>query len=83
MDSAAQHESDWRWTQTELIKLLSHKSLLVHSSAIVAIGEVATFQRNLDSEIVLPELYKLADDRALAPFVEDCLEEIKRCIRAR
>jgi HEAT repeat protein len=83
MYSAAQHEPDWRWTQTELIKLLSHKSLLVRSSAIAAIGEVAIFQRNLDPEVVLPELYKIADDPALAPFVEDCLDDIKRCIRVQ
>jgi len=78
MYSAAQHEPDWRWTQGELLKLLSHRSLLVRSSALVALGEVATFRGNIDVELVLPEIHKLADDPALGPFVEDCVEEIRR-----
>lgn len=83
MYSAAQHEPDWRWTQSELLKLLSHKSLLVRSSALVAIGEVAVFQRNLDLEIVLPEIHRLAEEPALTPFVEDCLDDIKHYIRVQ
>lgn len=81
MYSAAQHERDWRWTQGELLKLLSHKSSLVRSCALVAIGEIAIFQGNLDLELVLPETHKLANDPALAPFVEDCLEDIKQYIK--
>jgi hypothetical protein len=80
---AAQHEPDWRWTQCELIKLLSRKSLLVRSSALVAIGEVAVFQRSLDLEIVLPEIHRLAGEPALAQFVEDCLDDIKHHIRVQ
>ena len=81
MYSAAQHEPDWRWTQGELLKLLSHRSLLVRSGALIALGEVATFRGNIDVEIVLPAIYKLADDPALGPFVEDCVEDIRRCTK--
>ena len=80
MYSAAQHETDWRWSQTELLRLLTHKSLRVRSAALGALGEVAIFQRNLDLEVVLPEIYKLADDPALAGLVEDCLNDIKQYI---
>jgi hypothetical protein len=81
MYSAAQHEPDWRWTQGELLKLLGYTSLLVRSSALVAIGEIATFSGNIDVEVVLPEIYKLANDPALGPFVEDCLADIRRCTK--
>lgn len=81
MYSAAQHEPDWRWTQGELLKLLSHRSLLVRSSALIALGEIATFRGNIDVAVVLPEIYKLADDPALRPFVEDCLDDIRRCTK--
>jgi hypothetical protein len=38
MYSAAQHEPDWRWTQGKLLSFLNHKSLLLRSIAINALG---------------------------------------------
>lgn len=81
MYSAAQHEPDWRWTQDQVLKLLTHPSLMVRSCALIALGEIATFRGSIDVEIVLPEIYKLANDPALGPFVEDCLEDIRRCTK--
>jgi hypothetical protein len=52
----------------------------VRSAALTAIGETAIFQRNLDLEVVLPEIHRLADDPDLAGFVEDCLEDIRHYI---
>lgn len=75
--SAAQHEPDWRWSQTQCLKMLLHESLLVRSTALIALGEIALFRGHLDVDIVVPEMKKLAGDPALAPFVEDALDNIE------
>jgi hypothetical protein len=75
--SAAQHEADWRWSQGHCLKMLNHESLLVRSSALIALGEIALFRGHLDLETVLPEMQRFANDPALAPFVEDALDNIR------
>jgi hypothetical protein len=77
MYSAAQHEPDWRWTQAELIKFLGHESLLIRSTAVNALGELVLFRGHIDLEVVLPEIHKLDNDPALAPFVKAYLEDLK------
>jgi hypothetical protein len=74
--SAAQHESDWRWSQRQCLMMLKHESLLVRSTAIIALGEIAFFRGELDRDVVLPELKRLASDSALRPFVEDFLDDL-------
>ena len=80
MYSAAQHEPDWRWTQAKLLGFLNHKSLLLRSAALIALGELALFRGQIDVGLVLPQVHKLAEEPALAPFVEDCISDIKRAI---
>jgi hypothetical protein len=75
--SAAQHEQDWRWSQTQCLKMLNHESLLVRSSALIALGEIALFRENLDLDVVLPELKRFESDPALGPYVEDALDNIR------
>jgi hypothetical protein len=77
MYSAAQYEPDWRWTQGKLLEFLACESVGIRASALIALGELALFQGRVDVEIVLPEVYKLANDPALAPYVEDCVGDIK------
>ena len=74
--SAAQHETDWHWTQAKCLAMLSHESLLVRSTAIIALGEIALFRGKLDRDLVLPELKRLASDPALGPFAEDVLADL-------
>lgn len=74
--SAAQHESDWRWSQTQCLMMLKHESPLVRSTAVIALGEIAHFRGALDRDVVLPELRRLASDSALGPYVEDVLDEL-------
>jgi hypothetical protein len=83
MYSAAQHDTDWRWTQHALLGFLTHKSIRVRSAALIAIGEIAIFQRNLDLDVVLPRIHELAKDPALVGLVEDCLDDIKQYIRVQ
>lgn len=77
LHSAAQHEEDWRWSQTQCLKMLNHESLLVRSSALIALGEIALFRGNLDFAVVLPEVKRFENDPALGPFVEDALDNIR------
>lgn len=57
--------------------MLNHHSLLVRSTALIALGEIALFRGRLDLEIVLPEIHRVASDPALAPFAEDPLDNIR------
>jgi hypothetical protein len=75
--SAAQHEPDWRWSQTQCLRMLNHESNLVRSTALIALGEIALFRGNLDLDLVLPEMKRLSDDPALGPYVEDALDNIR------
>ncbi len=75
--SAVQHEIDWRWSQGQCLKMLNHESLLVRSTALIALGEIALFRGHLDLETVLPEIQRLANDPTLGPFVEDALDNIR------
>jgi hypothetical protein len=77
MYSAAQHEPDWRWAQGKLVEFLGHKSLLVRSTAINALGELLLFRGHIDVELVLPEIQKASKEAALAPFVKEYLEDLK------
>jgi len=81
MYSAAQHEPDWRWAQGALVKFLGHKSLLVCSAAVNALGELVFFRGCVDIEVVLPEIQKLEKDRYLAPYVTQYLEDLKSRIK--
>jgi hypothetical protein len=74
--SAAQHDSDWRWAQGELVKLLGHKSLLIRSAAINGLGELVLFRGHVDLELVLPEIEKLRNESVLVPFVKEYLESL-------
>jgi HEAT repeat protein len=75
--SAAQHEADWRWSQDQCLKMLNHESLLVRSTALIALGEIALFRGRLDLGIVLPQIQRSANDPALAPFAQDALDNIR------
>jgi hypothetical protein len=75
--SAAQHEPDWRWSQTKCLEMLDHESLLVRSAALIALGEIALFRGHLDLETVLPQIQRFANDPALGPYVEDSLDNIR------
>ena len=77
MYSAAQHEPDWRWTQSKLVEFLGHKSLLVRSTAVNALGELLLFRGRIDIELVLPEIHRAGKEPALAPFVKEYLEDLK------
>ena len=74
--SAAQHDPEWLWVQEQCLKMLKHSSLLVRSCALIALGELATFQGHLNLETVLPEIDQLLTDPELGPFAADAMDDI-------
>ena len=75
--SAAQHDPDWLWAQGQCLKMLKHCSPLVRSCALIALGELATFQGHLELETVLPEIDRLLTDPELGPFAADAMGDIR------
>jgi HEAT repeat protein len=63
--SAAQHEQDRRRSQTQCLKMLNHESLLVRSSALTALGEIALFRGNLALDVVLPAMKRFENESSL------------------
>jgi hypothetical protein len=75
--SAAQHEPDWRRSQAQCLRMLSHESVFVPSAALMALSEIALFRGQLDLDLVLPEMKRLESDPDLGPFVGDALDNIR------
>src|SRR6185369_14099136 len=79
--SAAQHEPDWRWSQDQSLERFSHPALSVQVAALQAIQEIVYFQKSIDGNKVLPELFKLLNDENLAPLVEEVISDIQNLFR--
>ena len=77
MFSAAQHESDWKWSQAKCLRMLRHKSIAVRSAAVMALSEIALYQGHLSLDVVLPQIQQFENDPELAPLVEDALDNIR------
>jgi len=75
--SAAQHEPDWRWSQNQCLKMLQHESHVVRTGALIALGEIAIFQGQIDSDVVLPRIQQCKSDPALAPTAQDAIDDIE------
>jgi hypothetical protein len=81
--SAAYYDSDWRWVQGVCLRFLDHTDLRVRSNAAICLGHIARIHRNLDLDVVLPKLLALKGDAAIAPWVEDALEDIHFFLRVQ
>src|ERR1700722_9774317 len=81
--SGAYYDSDWRWVQGICLRFLDHADLGVRSNAAICLGHIARIHRNLDLEVVLPKLMALKSDTAIAPWVEDALEDIHFFLRVQ
>jgi predicted secreted Zn-dependent protease len=77
MFSAAQHESDWRWSQAQCLRMLGHKLVTVRSAALMALSEIALYRGHLDFDVVLPQIQQLENDPELEPLVKDALDNIR------
>ena len=79
--SAAFYDPDWKWIQTTCLRFLDHPKTDVRWNAATCLGHVARIHRKLDVEIVVPKLMSLKADAAIAPNVEDALDDIRWFLR--
>ena len=76
--SAAYYDSDWRWVQELCLRFMHHADRGIRSNAVICLGHVARIHKTLDVDVVLPQLAALkAEDPAIAPWVEDAVEDIR------
>jgi hypothetical protein len=79
--NAAYYDPDWRWVQNQCLHFLDHEGSSVRWVAATCLGHIARVHGRMDAEIVLPRLAELKADRAIAPVVEDALDDIKFFLR--
>jgi len=79
--SAAYHESDWRWVQSQCLRFLTHQNPQVRWAAATCLGDMAVFHHELDLAIVLPALREAFNDPAIRATVQDSLDQIHQNIK--
>jgi len=76
------HDPDWRWVQDQLLQFAKHKSSTVRGVAGLCFGHLARIHRQLDRDVVLPVLRKLADAPETRGQATDALSDIEIFVRA-
>jgi hypothetical protein len=75
------HDPDWRWVQTQCMRLAAHSDKNVRGLAVSCLGHLARIHGVLDTEEVLPLLNELLTDPEVAPRAEDALDDIKTFLK--
>jgi hypothetical protein len=81
--SAAHHDPDWRWIQGWCLTFLKSKHVGVRWVAATCLGDLATFHKRLDLDLVLPALTEAAGDPAIALAVQDSLSCIRQFVKVQ
>lgn len=76
------HDPDWRWVQDQLLQYAKHRSSAVRGMAGLCFGHLARIHRQLDRDVVLPVLRKLAEDPETRGQAMDALSDIEIFVRA-
>lgn len=79
--SAAYHDSDWRWVQSQCLSYLTHPDLRVRWAAATCLGDLSVFHHKLDLELVVPALQQMMDDPTIRSTVSDSLDQIYQNVR--
>jgi len=80
--SAAYYDPDWQWVQNLCLRFMHHSDRGIRSNAVMCLGHIARIHKTLDWELVLPQLAALKlEDPALAPWIEDAVEDIRFFLR--
>ena len=53
--SAAYHDPDWRWAQSQCLLFLDHPDIRVRWAAATCLGDIAVFHHELDIELHSPD----------------------------
>lgn len=81
--SAALHDPELAWVQTECLRHLDHADLGVRASAVIGLGHLARLHRRLDLGVVLPRLEHLQGDPQLGGRVNDVMDDIQMFVKKR
>src|SRR4051812_9209776 len=76
------HDPDWRWVQDQLLQFARHRGSAVRGMAGLCFGHLARIHRQLDRDVVLPVLRKLAEDPDTRGQATDALSDIEIFVRA-
>jgi hypothetical protein len=70
-------ESDWRWTEDQLLLFAEHRHSRVRYTAALGFGHIARFNGHLDFDKVEPVLKRMANSGGSPPemFVRGAAEE--------
>jgi len=75
--SSAYYDTDWRWVQSNCLRLLDDSPLEIRRIAVTCLGHLARVHRTLDADKVLQKLTALKADPSISGWVEDALDDIR------
>ena len=81
--SAAYHDPDWRWIQSQCLQFLTHADVWVRRNAATCVGLLAVFHQKLDVALVVAALHRAGEDAEVRPWVEDSLEDIQHYMNTK
>jgi hypothetical protein len=81
--SAAYHDSDWRWVQSQCLRYLTSPDLRVRWAAATCLGDLSVFHHKLDLELVIPALQQALSDPSIRSTVGDSLDQIHQNIKTQ
>jgi hypothetical protein len=76
LSSLTFRDPDWRWVQDQLLQFAKHRKGAVRGQVALCFGHLARLHRQLDLDVVLPVLRKLADHPETRGQAEDALSDI-------
>ena|ERR1035438_5020665 len=80
---AAHHDPDWKWVQGWCLTFLQSTHIGVRWAAGTCLGDLATFHKCLDLNLVLPALTEAAGDSTIASAVQDSLSCIRQFVKVQ
>jgi HEAT repeat len=83
LHSAAFHEIDWRWVQSQCLRFLNHPDSRVRWAAATFLGDIAAFHHQLDVDIVLPALEESLKDPDVRPAAQESMYFIRHYVKSK
>jgi hypothetical protein len=75
--AVAFHDKDWKWSQIQCLRFLSHTNPSVSGLAATCLGHIARIHHMLDRDLVVDALRNRLQDPEIGGRVEDALSDIE------
>jgi hypothetical protein len=79
--SATYHDADWKWVQGLCLQFLKSDHVPIRWAAATCLGDLATFHKRLDLDLVIPALREASSDPAIRAPAEDSLSFVKQFVK--